>query len=204
MNIKSELLKKELEQSIPNLNEKTLLEVTNLSLKKYDFLEKETDMIIEDLLSFKNLENLILYKFNITNESIKIIEKLENLKSITFDFCTISTDQLSLPSDVQSVYFNVCSNLNPEKLSAINADKIEIVGKYDKSEKIDICKFSTNDNVKTLNINNYQINNLKDIYKISPILTSINLDGSIVEENELKKISEKIAVSHNEKYLKFE
>lgn len=204
MNIKSECLRKELIKNFSEIEENTFKMITKLKLAKLDFCNRETDMIIEDLLLFENIESVTLYKFIITNDGIEILKRLTKLKSITFDFCEIVADTISFSPMLESIVFNVCSNMTLKKIDATEVSEISIIGSSKQNETLEVSELIMKNKLINLSLNNYRINNLDEILKVSPDLTILNIDGSYAKESEINMIKEKLILSHNKEYLKFE
>ncbi|MBQ8299654.1 MAG: hypothetical protein IJX99_07395 [Clostridia bacterium] len=204
MNIKSECLRKELTKNFNDLKENTFKMITKLKLSKLDFCNKETDMIIEDLLLFENLESVTLYKFTITNDDIEILKRLKKLQSITFDFCEILVDTISFSPMLESIVFNVCPNMTLKKIDGIEVREISVIGSSKQNEVLEVSELLKKNKLINLSLNNYRLNNLNEILKVSPNLMRLNIDGSNAKESEINMIKENIILSHNKEYLKFE
>ena len=204
MNIKSECLRKELTKNFNDLNENTFKMITKLKLSKLDFCNKETDMIIEDLLLFENLESVTLYKFTITNDDIEILRRLKKLQSITFDFCEIIVDTISFSPMLENIVFNVCTNMTLKKIDGIEVREVSVIGSSKQNEVLEVSELLKKNKLVNLSLNNYRLNNLDEILKVSPNLTILNIDGSYAKESEINMIKENLILSHNKEYLKFE
>lgn len=204
MNIKSECLRKELTKNFNDLNENTFQMITKLKLSKLDFCNKETDMIIEDLLLFENLESVTLYKFTITNDDIEILRRLKKLQSITFDFCEIIVDTISFSPMLESIVFNVCTNMTLKKIDGIEVREVSVIGSSKQNEVLEVSELLKKNKLVNLSLNNYRLNNLDEILEVSPNLTILNIDGSYAKESEINMIKENLILSHNKEYLKFE
>ena len=106
-----EYLAMQLGKNIESITENDLNAIYDISLQKIDIDDKETDCNIKDLIEFRNLTSCVLCDFNIDNESIKIINKLEKLEFIHFDFCDFIAENIYFNSNIEDVCFNMCENV---------------------------------------------------------------------------------------------
>ena len=147
INIKSNELKKYisriLDKEIEELNEEDLKEIRDIKLNHINFCGNETDCMIEDLSLLNDLQECTLFKFNVTENDLKIFNSLSNLKYIHFDFCTFSLDNITFDSQIKSICFTMCNGLNLNQLKNNNLNYLKII--CDRNTKVNLDITELND-----------------------------------------------------------
>ena len=187
-------------KDIESINTNDLNGIKTLALKKRNFNAEETDCNISDLIELKNLTSCTLCDFDIDNDAIENINKIEKLDFIHFDFCNVTTENMELNLNIEDACFNMCNGLTFKKMQNTKLITIELIGSEEEMPEIDISELVKADNLKELSIHNYTIKNVDKIIEIAPELESLNIDGSIVDKEKLENIKDKIEVSHKEKF----
>lgn len=203
--ISSDVLKEyisvRLGKNIEDIIENDLDIIESISLQKIDFDDKETDCTIKDLIEFRNLTSCTLCDFDIDNESIEIINKLEKLEFIHFDFCDFLAENIYFNINTEDVCFNMCENLSLKKIQNTKLNSIEIIGNLENIKELDIVELGKVENLTELSIHNCNIKNIEKILEIAPKLERLDIDGSNCEEENLQNIIDKIEISHEKDFL---
>lgn len=199
-NILKEQISMILGKSIEAITANDLDNIESISLKKIDFMDNETDCNIKDLIELKNLNLCTLCKFDLDDETIKDINKIEKLEFIHFDFCNFYTEKIWFNSNVEDAYFNMCENVSFKKLQNTELTSIALIGNLANIQELDIIQLIKADKLKELSIHNYNIKNIEKILEVAPQLESLNIDGSKVEEGKLQNLMNKIKISHKEDF----
>lgn len=187
-------------KDIESINIDDLNGIKTLALKKRNFNDEETDCNISDLIELKSLTSCTLCDFDIDNDAIENINKIEKLDFIHFDFCNVITENIELNSNIEDACFNMCDGLTFKKMQNAKLITIELIGNEEEMSEIDISELVKADKLKELSIHNYTIKNIDKIIEIAPELESLNIDGSVVDKEKLENIKNKIEVSHKEKF----
>lgn len=189
-------IEKTLKKEIFNITLDDLKKFEDIGLKKVNFLGVETDYTTTDLILFENLSECSLFKFVIEEIDITSLNKLKNLNYICFEFCDFKVDKLKFNEHINTVCFNMCSNLYLSKLKNITVRKINIIGDKRNKIEMDMSLLENASNLEYLEIHNFTINNLSKILEIAPNLKVINLDGCILENNyEIDMIKSRVKIS---------
>ena len=201
--IKSNELKKYIESIVKKKYDKIELEdlerIEKIILKKINVLGKYNDLDIKELLLFKNLSSCSLFKFDISENDINILNQLEKLNYIYFDFCRFNIETLNLSQN--NICFNMCEHLDFKYLKNTLVKEIRIIGDKNSKIEIDIKGLERALNLEKLYIHNFKIQNIEQILEIAPNLKKLNIDGSIVENgNILRKLEGSIVISNKKEY----
>ena len=167
-------------------------EYLRIALKKKDFKGIETDAKIEDLLEYENLKKCNLYHFLIEEKDVEIINRVQKLNFIYFDFCYFALENLGLNQKIEEINFNLCENLKLIHLKNSEAKRIKIIQLKNSNIVMDISELENVHNLEELSIHNCKIKGIEKILEKAPNVKRINLNGSIVENPsyllELKKV----------------
>lgn len=160
----------------------------------------EKDYVAEDLIKFKNLKVITLTNFNITNDDIELLKNIVSLSFIHFDFCNFNCEKLNFNSNIQDVVINCCTNFKLSMLSKSEVKSLKIIGLKSKKDKQNLLDLEITNALNELSLNNYVVYNINKILSIAPNLIYLNLNGSTVNEDELKNI--KIKISHDGNFIR--
>ncbi len=199
----SELFVSEIEKitrkRIDEIEQKDLDAINIISFNQLPFKDKKR-FNFSDLIFLKSLKAITLSGFDIQKDDIEVLNMLPNISFIQFDFCDFKCDTISIEKSLDYIVFEVCNGISINSLY-LNTKSLEIIGLENDKKKIDVTEMNENGELKTLSINNFAIKNIDSILNKMPKLELLNIDGSIVNSNDLKAISF-INHSHKEKYVK--
>ncbi len=198
--IKNAVLRSLFKNDEEEVLEEELYQVEVLSL---DFLKNfSNETTLEDLLLLKNLKELSLKDFLIDNSLIELFDKLESLEELYLEFCLFDDSNLVISNDrIKIITINTCEGFYPSFLGDTKAEALFIQDDDDQKLVFDVEKLGIISNVKTLSINNYFIKNITSLNNNAPALIELDIDGSVVYEEEIKALNGNIEVSHEEEYL---
>lgn len=173
-NIRNRLFLSGIEPITQNL----ILKIKTLNINKLGYGLKENNFNPEELKLFKNLEICEFTGMEITDEILGALKTLENLKVLSFDYCSNNTTQ-KIDSKIEKVLI-LNSNFNfIDILSNKNAIKTMQIQRT--PEQVDIERFVSALNLENLCIYNSEIFNAQDLQKFEN-LKILRLDGSSVDD----------------------
>lgn len=205
--IKSKELKRILEAEFDvfdfkDIKDEELDSVSKLFIRKRKLNGEETDIDLSEISNFKNLTELRLLGFKLSNEDMKLISSM-NLESIVFSNCVFeNVKSLNMPKLKDLVIFG---GENVDNISIKSPEMLIIEAANLDFSKIDIL------DTKQMNMFNCNIKNMDSLKKYSN-LEFINFDGSIITDTngkELKStndinVGENVVLSFEEEYRKTE
>lgn len=164
--------------------------IKDITINGYLINGKESNINLKELLFFPNLKRVKISKFEITDESIEIILKLEKIEHIEFVSCSLKNAKLDkLNKKIKSINFINCENLQSKYPEVEN---IIVIG-----TKIDFK------NINFINVKKVFIQKcvVKNAYNLNNYLNieEVNLDGSELY-NENNELIQDILVAKNTKY----
>lgn len=166
--------------------------VEDLTLNKYKFNGKENDIDLSELRYFKNLKTLTLINFQIDKEIIKSINDNDFLWAIQFSSCKFK-DIIPVKQEVDYLILDYCENINLELIN--NNKTVKIIG-----SEVDLKQLKQMDKIESLYLQDCKIKNTEEILKYKK-LKLLNLDGSILENNDiLKKLYKNIKIYYKDEY----
>lgn len=182
-------------------NLKTIEEIEDISIQNINLMQNKLDINLAEITKLKNLKSISLKFFDISDEAIETINKLEHIEKIEFLMCSFTTKKV-LSKKIKSVIIYNCKdfdinmlneNKELEELQLIHSGIVDISNlimfsnlKYLKLSDcniISIPKISLLYNLEQLYLNNTEILYDIDITKISK-LKFISLNGSNVQDKE--------------------
>lgn len=194
-------LSRVLNKEVENITLEDITQIEELKLSKINFMRKETDYTLLDLECFYNLEKITLFKFVITKSDFEILNKLPKLKYIHFDFCDFENQNLELNSNITKICFSTCKNFGVNLLNTKNLESLKVIGDKDSKIEIDINQIIEMSYLEELFFNNFIIKNISEILIKFPSLKMLNIDGSIVNVNDISQIEEKIKISYEKIFI---
>lgn len=203
--VRSDELKKYLEVLIKKEYDKVEIEdlksIKNILLKKINSLGEYNDSDIVDLLLFENLSSCSLFKFDINENDINILNQLEKLNYIHFDFCKFNIETLNFNHSINNISFNMCESLDFKYLKNTLVKEIRIIGDKNNKVEVNIKGLESALNLEKLYIHNFKIKNIEKILEIAPNLKELNIDGSNVQNSIILRALEKsIKISNKKEY----
>ena len=151
-------------------------------------------------------QNLDINNLTIDNKKIGIneidtINSLNNLDEISFNFCEINAEEISLPNTLKYLTFSFC-NVDFKCNNNLNElEELEIIEDEEDKVIIDINDLLQFKNLKVLRIYNCNIKNSTNINKFER-LEKIYLDGSLVDTEDFSDILNKnIKLFYKRNYL---
>ena len=203
--IKSKELKRILEAKFDvfdfqDIKDEDLETMEKLFVRKRKLSGEETDIDLSEIFNFKNLKELRLLGFELTNSDIKMISNM-GLESLALSNCVFEkVDSLNMPKLKDLVIYG---GENVESIS-IKSPKLLII----EDVNLDFSKLNIDD-AKQINIFNCEIVNMDSLKKYIE-LEFVNLDGSSVKDtkgNELRStndisVGKNVVLSFEEEYRK--
>lgn len=199
---KEDITSKELRQCIclrtgkfyfEDVTEEEIMQIQEMDFRGIKFNGEPTDIELEYLRLFPKLASLAISDFTISEEELKVIAELKNLKRIQFNNCEFSEELISkLPQEFEEFILMGCENM--QNLTFPKAKVITVKGGDVYFNKIDF------DNTRALYLQNTVIKNATDIEKYEK-LEVVNLDGSRIYTIDGKEVSE-IKVSNRTEFSK--
>lgn len=182
-------------------NLKTMEEIEDISIQNINLMQNKLDIDLTEIAKLKNLKSIFLKFFDISDEVIDSINKLEHIEKIEFLMCSFTTKKV-LSKKIKSLVIYNCKefdinilseNKEIENLQLIHSGIVDISNlimfsnlKYLKLSNcniISIPKISLLYNLEQLYLNNTEIFYDIDITKI-PKLKLISFNGSNVRNKE--------------------
>ena len=205
--IKSKELKRILEAKFDvfdfkDIKDDDLDSVSKLFIRKRKLNGEETDIDLLEVSKFKNLTELRLLGFKLSNEDMKVISNME-LESLALSNCEFeNVKSLNMPKLKDLVIFG---GENVDNLSIKSPEMLIIEDVNLDFSKIDII------DTKQINMFNCNIKNMDSLKQYSK-LEFINFDGSVITDTngkELKStndinVGENVVLSFEEEYRKTE
>ena len=203
--IKSKELKRILEAKFDvfdfkDIKDEDIETMEKLFVRKRKLSGEETDIDLSEIFNFKNLKELRLLGFELTNNDIKMISNM-GLESLALSNCVFEkVDSLNMPKLKDLVIYG---GENVESVS-IKSPKLLII----EDVNLDFSKLNIDD-AKQINIFNCEIVNMDSLKKYTE-LEFVNLDGSSVKDtkgNELRStndisVGKNVVLSFEEEYRK--
>lgn len=201
-------------------------EVEDISIQDINLMQNRMNIDLTEIVKLKNLRNLSLKFFEITDEVIKAINQLEHIKILEFSMC-IFKNKIELSEKVQSVIIYNCQDFNInmlnkstdlEELQLIHSGIVDIsnIKKFRKIKylkvahcnAISIPTISVLENLEQLYLNHIELPYDIDISKMTN-LKFISLSGSNVTNKDnyiknLHKQNEKVTIEFKENDLPIE
>ena len=179
-------------------NKTELEEIDELSLVNKNFLGQDLGIDLTEIVKVKNLKNLSIKFFTITDEIIETLNKLEKLETIEILMCKMETSK-TIKNNIKTIYIHSVEGLNIDNFQTENLEYIRI----ENSGLIDIYKLTKFSKLERLELVNCpiisvpklsMINSLEELYlqeidlqfdlEISNLqkLRFISLNGSKVKD----------------------
>ena len=178
-------------------------EIEDISIQDINLMQNKLNIDLTEIVKLKNLRTLSLKFFEITDEVIEAINKLEHIKSIEFDMC-IFKNKKELSEKIQSIIIYNCQDFNINIHSGLvdisnikNFKKLKYL-KVAHCNVISIPSIALLENLEQLYLNHIEIPYDIDISKMQN-LKFISLSGSNVPNKEkyietLHKQNEKVTI----------
>ncbi len=171
------------------MNDETFL---NLKDKDYNF---------DNLIGKNQLKSLALNFYDIDENILSVINQLDNLETITLNFCTVKSDNIKLKNHFKQIilsYTNIDLKIFNMKEDLL---ELEILNDEDDNIEVDIRDVLEFKNIEVLRIYNSKIKNSADINKLEN-LKKLFLDGSLVDTKNFSEILNKqLEFIYKRKYL---
>lgn len=178
--IKSNDLKKyismKLNKSVLEITSDDIQKIVDISFNSTGLAGNETDYIFDDLIYFNNLSRFSLTNYEITEDKIKILNQLSNLKFLQFEDCSFFMCESNLKS-VENLHFNKCTNVPIENIDFSNVKTFSFNSFLDEKSYIDISNFNCISRFENVSLNNCLIDNI-ELFLTNENIKSINLDAS--------------------------
>lgn len=194
-------------------------EIEDISIQDINLMQKKLNIDLTEIVKMKNLKNISLKFFEITDEVLDSINQLEFIEKIEFSMCIFKTKK-ALSKNFKSVTIYNCQNFELdmldenttlEELQLIHSGIIDISKlsifkdlkylKLSDCNVISIPKISLLGKLEQLYLNNIEIPYDIDITKI-PNLRFISLSGSNVPNKE--EYIQKLYKQNKELVIEFE
>lgn len=175
------------------ITEEELGKINDLSLQQYNVHSEKKDIDLRELAMFRNLNSLLLSKFEIDDDIMKVLNSRSKLEAIQFSGCKFSN---IIPFEIPLKYLILdrCENFLESTMG--KAEMIRIIGNRD----LDLQKVTEFMGIKKLYLQNCIIDNFECIKKFTD-LTYLNLDGSKVDRLDIiEELRQHIKVDFREKY----
>lgn len=158
------------------LEQKDLDKIRSLTLQRTGISGKPTDIDPEEIGKFSNLEHIIFNGFELDDELLKIINRLEKLRTIQFTRSKIST-QNSFNSLLEYEIFDRCEGLGQ---TVGNSKKIKIVGQN--KSPLDLATLGDLSQVEELDLNDLSVSNISRVQQMTS-LNTLDLSGSNIDDS---------------------
>lgn len=201
---KEDITSKELRQCIclktgkfyfEDVTEEEIMQIQEMDFRRIKFNGELTDVELEHLKLFPKLASLAISNFTISEEDLRVISELKNLKRIQFNSCEFSKDaKQKLPQEFEEFILMGCENM--ESFTFPKSKIVIVKGGDVYFNKIDL------DSAKALYLQNTVVKNATDIENYGE-LEVVNLNGSKIYTANGTEIS-KIKVSNRTEFSKDE
>lgn len=201
MNIKSKDIKKYVylklgKKETEEVNNEELNKITFLNLNYKNFKDEINEYDFNDLKQFKNLKELTLNGFEITEEMISNINQIDNLEILVINHCSFVTNK-ELISNLRRLvltYTKINNLTNFKKCSDL--ENIEFIDCGD----VDINNLIELKMLKEILVYNSEISNALELRNFDK-LRILKIDGSKLDYENLESvISSDIEFSHEERF----
>lgn len=200
-------------------NLSSIEEIEDISIQDVNLMQNKLNIDLREIVKLKNLKNISLKFFEITDEIIEAINKLEYIEAIEFSMCIFKTKK-RLSSKLKSVIIYNCQdfelevlqeNTILEELQLIHSGIVDINNitnfknlkflKVANCNVISIPSINILENLEQLYLNHIEILYNIDISKMAN-LKLISLSGSNVPNK--KKYIENLQEQRKELKIEFE
>lgn len=201
MNIKSKDIKRYVylklgKKETEEVNNEELNKITFLNLNYKNFKDEINEYDFNDLKQFKNLKELTLNGFEITEEMISNINQIDNLEILVINHCSFVTNK-ELISNLRRLvltYTKINNLTNFKKCSDL--ENIEFIDCGD----VDINNLIELKMLKEILVYNSEISNALELRNFDK-LRILKIDGSKLDYENLESvISSDIEFSHEERF----
>ncbi len=178
------------------ITEDDLNKITFLNLNYKNFKGEINEYDFNELKNFKNLKELTLNGFEITDEIIESINLITSLEILVINHCSFSTNK-ELIRNIKTlvVTYTKTNDLKNFKMYE-SLENIKMIN----CENIDINYLVPFNNLKEISIHNSNILNGIE-FKNFEILEDLNIDGSKVDYDNLESvINNDIKFSHEDEF----
>lgn len=145
-------------------NKTELEEIDELSLVNKNFLGQDLGIDLTEIVKVKNLKNLSIKFFTITDEIIETLNKLEKLETIEILMCKMETSKI-IENNIKTIYIHSVEGLNIDNFQTENLEYIRI----ENSGLIDIYKLTKFSNLERLELVNCAIISVPKISMIKSL-----------------------------------
>lgn len=145
-------------------NKTELEEIDELSLVNKNFLGQDLGIDLTEIVKVKNLKNLSIKFFTITDEIIETLNKLEKLETIEILMCKMETSKI-IENNIKTIYIHSVEGLNIDNFQTENLEYIRI----ENSGLIDIYKLTKFSNLERLELVNCPIISVPKISMIKSL-----------------------------------
>ena len=167
-------------------NKTELEEIDELSLVNKNFLGQDLGIDLTEIVKVKNLKNLSIKFFTITDEIIETLNKLEKLETIEILMCKMEISKI-IKNNIKTIYIHGVEGLNIDNFQTENLEYIRI----ENSGLIDIYKLTKFSNLERLELVNCPIISVPKISMIKSLeelyLQEIDLQFDL-ENSNLQKL----------------
>ena len=175
------------------LYDEELNKVTELDLDRYDLIDEQTDITLEDLVFFNNLKKCYLGNFVLDDRNVKLLSTQSKLEFLQLNDCVFkNSENLSLGVKhlviVDSENFDIAKYNDLDKL-----EKLHIVNCVNTSIN-GISKFKNLSKVYLQNLNLDNINEMSEIEK----LAYVNLNGSTIKDSSFENKNTEFIIEHEQ------
>lgn len=200
MTIKNQYLKENIYNTFSkkmdeNISENELKKIKSIVINNVNEKLERIHYDAEDFECIKYVEKLIIQKLTITNEIMQKINNMQNLKSISFNYCRFENN-IQLVNNIETLIV-----VYPEKFdfkNHVNLNKVTFL-KLINVDNIDINDLM-NYEIEELYLYNCAIKNLKELTNLES-LRILKLDGSKFDDDSLELLKKKnIVFQYNQNY----
>jgi len=154
------------------------------------------NVIKHDFEQLKEIETCTLNRFEINDEIINNLNKMNNLKTIIFSHCIFQCES-GLQNSIENFMIIYCKDVKLEYIKNSNLVKTLMITK---NENIDINELKIFKNIEEMSLFECEIKNFSEI-KSFGYLKTLKLDGSKIDnESILAEIQDRINVMYNKTY----
>ena len=189
---------------VEQLEETILDRVNSIMISKENMFGETTDCVIEDLLHFKNIDEIIISMFPIGENDIKVLNQLTSVESISFDFCGFSEESsVFLSMKAKELYLDHCTHFQFQLLGDSSMVKeMSIVNSQEEKDTISLENIEKLTNLESLSIHNYHIIHSEKLLSLPSTVNKIDLDGSTLDDDKvLESLGKNVEISINDAFF---
>ncbi len=171
-----------------------LNKITELDLDRFDLIEEQTDMTLEDIVFFKNLKTCYLGNFILDDKNIRLLNTRKQLQFLQINDCIFDIKDEILSLNVEHLVIIDSENVNLSKYEDKgNLKNLKIMN----CSNTNINGISNFKNLSKVYLQNLNLDNINEMAKMKN-LNYVNLNGSIIKDDYFEKSNTEFIIVHDE------